>query len=92
MRIRQKAGREQGQHGQALAVRPRSLLSPCQPSCHPNTHDLTLCRYSLAADIAAKERVAAEATRLAVGKGKEFAPAIAPRMHKNEVRCLGAVS
>ncbi|KAG2440186.1 hypothetical protein HXX76_004299 [Chlamydomonas incerta] len=49
-----------------------------------STFEYIPSKYSLAADIAAKERVAAEATRLTVGKGKEFAPTIAPRMTKNE--------
>eukprot|EP00198_Chlamydomonas_reinhardtii_P008216 XP_001697553.1 predicted protein [Chlamydomonas reinhardtii] len=55
-----------------------------------STFEYIPSKYSLAADIAAKERVAAEATRLAVGKGKEFAPAIAPRMHKNELQRMHA--
>ncbi|KAG2454942.1 hypothetical protein HYH02_000770 [Chlamydomonas schloesseri] len=49
-----------------------------------STFEYIPSKYSLAAEIAAKERVASEATRLAVGKGKEFTPTIASRMHKNE--------
>ncbi|GLC42554.1 hypothetical protein PLESTB_001113200 [Pleodorina starrii] len=39
-------------------------------------------RYSLAAELASKERVASEATRLAIGRGKEFMPVVAPNLQK----------
>ncbi|GLI59434.1 hypothetical protein VaNZ11_001318 [Volvox africanus] len=39
-------------------------------------------RYSLAAELASKERVANEATRLTIGRGKEFIPVVAPNLQK----------
>lgn len=41
-------------------------------------------KYSLADELASKDRVARETVRLTVGGGKEFLPAVAPRMAKHE--------
>ncbi|KXZ48626.1 hypothetical protein GPECTOR_26g529 [Gonium pectorale] len=41
-------------------------------------------RYSLAAELASKERVANETTRLAVGRGQEWKPVVAERLQRHQ--------
>ncbi|GFR41901.1 hypothetical protein Agub_g2691 [Astrephomene gubernaculifera] len=41
-------------------------------------------RYSLAAELASKERVASEATRLTIGRGQEFKPVVAQPLQKQQ--------
>lgn len=66
---------------------PMACLSCIAPAAkRPPQHPCLVRSYSLASELASKERVAHEATRLAVGRGQEFIPTVAPRLQKHQVR------
>ncbi|KAG2498356.1 hypothetical protein HYH03_003615 [Edaphochlamys debaryana] len=86
-----QAARSQRQEAARTFLMPGLLGTQMRLKSNPenaqglfSTFEYIPSRYSLAQELASKERVAAEATRLVIGKGQEFKPSVAVKQLKHE--------